>query len=47
LVLSIREPEQEIEREPLRIAFDLLIQPLDWNAVKLGQICIENDFLIA
>ena len=41
------EPEDEVLRKPLDVAFHLLVQPLGCYAVETGEIGVENDALPA
>jgi hypothetical protein len=47
LVLGARESKHEVGREAMGITSDLLIQPLHRNPIKLSQIHVEDDFVIA
>ena len=41
------EAKHEIFREAVAVALDLFVQAFYWHAVKLGQIAVEDDFLLA
>jgi hypothetical protein len=41
------KPEHEIAREPIRIALDLLVQPLGRHAVEHGQMGIDHHAQLA
>jgi hypothetical protein len=45
-VLLGRKSKHEVRREALAIAFDLLIQTLYRNAVKFGQISVQDDLAV-
>lgn len=46
-VFFTRQGEKKIARKTLRIAFQLFVQAFDGNTVKLSQVGVQDDFLIA
>jgi hypothetical protein len=42
-----RELKHEIGGKPLVVAFHLFVEALDWNAVKLGDVGVKDDPLMA
>jgi hypothetical protein len=47
LVFFATRPKHEIGGETFLVAVDLLVQPLDSDAIKFGEVAVEDDPLAA
>jgi len=47
LVFFCSQPEHEIDGKTVLVAIDLLVQPLDSDTIKFGEVAIEDDPLVA
>ena len=45
--LGLGEPEHEVVRKALRLAFDRQVQRFRWDLIQFGQFAIHHDLLAA